>query len=638
MIRISRVRLRIRAQTALAGGVRALGLLALAAVLVLGLSQMVARGWQSPLAALLSGLDPRLHPIGWALATLGAMAGGTVLWMWRQGPTLTETARLCDRRVSQTGDNGDRVYVALHLARRGEDPWVAALLAQAAGDLRRLDPARAWPWRRPRGTLGLLALAALAATLVTLEAPAPAARASGRSSSAGDLADLADPALLGAEARLLTLIERIREGRGDLVSRDELTALARLAAQSEARQAGYSERLRELAEDLSKDEATRALGQALAQALADERGKTRAEAKTRAGVEMGPVEQATHRLAGHRLAGHRLAGDIEGADGAAKRLAQSLLYAATRLDTRTETPGATTPRSLPGLEAPPTAMAPEPTPAGPGQGAPSRKGARAAGNRSGAGPAGPNEGRLFSQGDGSQAVPATGATPDDPTGGGAAGGGADRRLKRLRRDLERAASACEDPRACPSALDQLGRSLDQHVRAARGRKAERLADLAQRALEPLSAPQRARGAGTPQPRAEGRGPAAGARSKEPASGAAGETSEPGAPGLGGGLGPGSGSGAGSPEAAEPHGGAVPALFAGRGQSLAAPLAEGPGPSRAQVIEAAGSEGFSPAAYREVFRAYRAAVEEVLDDGRVPDHRRRVVQRYFELIRPGSPSP
>ena len=52
-----------------------------------------------------------------------------------------------------------------------------------------------------------------------------------------------------------------------------------------------------------------------------------------------------------------------------------------------------------------------------------------------------------------------------------------------------------------------------------------------------------------------------------------------------------------------------------------------------MIEAAAERGFARGAYNRVFSDYQAAVEEALTAGDVPEGRRYVVRRYFQLIRP-----
>jgi hypothetical protein len=72
---------------------------------------------------------------------------------------------------------------------------------------------------------------------------------------------------------------------------------------------------------------------------------------------------------------------------------------------------------------------------------------------------------------------------------------------------------------------------------------------------------------------------------------------------------------------------------GRGHETEARIKGSGGPSRAQVIEAAAERGFAHGAYDRVFRDYQPAVEEALTTGDVPEGRRYVVRRYFQLIRP-----
>lgn len=56
-------------------------------------------------------------------------------------------------------------------------------------------------------------------------------------------------------------------------------------------------------------------------------------------------------------------------------------------------------------------------------------------------------------------------------------------------------------------------------------------------------------------------------------------------------------------------------------------------SRAEVIEGSAQDGFSDATYQRVFTSYRAVVEDTLVQSRVPEDRRQLVRRYFDLIRP-----
>ncbi|HVU50908.1 MAG TPA: hypothetical protein VHL80_09495, partial [Polyangia bacterium] len=58
-----------------------------------------------------------------------------------------------------------------------------------------------------------------------------------------------------------------------------------------------------------------------------------------------------------------------------------------------------------------------------------------------------------------------------------------------------------------------------------------------------------------------------------------------------------------------------------------------GPTRSEVIEASARRGFATHDYVRVFGDYQPVVEEALASGAVPEGRRYVVRRYFQLIRP-----
>jgi len=64
-----------------------------------------------------------------------------------------------------------------------------------------------------------------------------------------------------------------------------------------------------------------------------------------------------------------------------------------------------------------------------------------------------------------------------------------------------------------------------------------------------------------------------------------------------------------------------------------PVADGAGPSRAQVIDGAAGRGFASRPYAHVYTEYRAAVEEALGATGVPPGQQYLVRRYFDLIRP-----
>jgi hypothetical protein len=71
----------------------------------------------------------------------------------------------------------------------------------------------------------------------------------------------------------------------------------------------------------------------------------------------------------------------------------------------------------------------------------------------------------------------------------------------------------------------------------------------------------------------------------------------------------------------------------RGHESEARVASGAGPNRAQVIGGAADRGFAQRGYARVFSDYQAAVEDALAASAVPEGRRYVVRRYFDLIRP-----
>jgi hypothetical protein len=71
----------------------------------------------------------------------------------------------------------------------------------------------------------------------------------------------------------------------------------------------------------------------------------------------------------------------------------------------------------------------------------------------------------------------------------------------------------------------------------------------------------------------------------------------------------------------------------RGHETEARVANGAGPNRAEVIGGAADRGFAQRGYSRVFADYQAAVEDALATTAVPEGRRYVVRRYFDLIRP-----
>jgi hypothetical protein len=260
-----------------------------------------------------------------------------------------------------------------------------------------------------------------------------------------------------------------------------------------------------------------------------------------------------------------------------------------------------------------------------------------------------------------------------PPAAGAAGAD-ERHLEQLRRDLEDTAAKCRagDPDCARQAerraqdlwrnerrsqaadpLRQLQRSVRQmRERVGRGDMRDGEEARAQRAFE-----RGASGQGEPGQQGESRGQAREGQSGEGQS-AEGEAGE-GQRGEEGGSGTaGNGDGSGSAAAAEVETAAIEQSGAANGggegagtQPGASPLgreespasgrshdrearvASGAGPNRAEVIGVAAGRGFATRGYGKVFADYAAAVEDALGATAVPEGKRYIVRRYFDLIRP-----
>ena len=61
--------------------------------------------------------------------------------------------------------------------------------------------------------------------------------------------------------------------------------------------------------------------------------------------------------------------------------------------------------------------------------------------------------------------------------------------------------------------------------------------------------------------------------------------------------------------------------------------KGAGPSRSEVIKKASQSGFANRKYKDAYEEYEKAVEEVLEQEKVPPGYRHYVRRYFDFIRP-----
>ena len=268
----------------------------------------------------------------------------------------------------------------------------------------------------------------------------------------------------------------------------------------------------------------------------------------------------------------------------------------------------------------------------------------------------------------------------------------ERRLERLARDLDDTAAACRDRApGCRAEAENRARDLSDLAHRAAGaeplRRLERAArqmrsrvgrgELAEGEGEGEKSDARrfqraARGERQAEAQGEDQGGAEGEAAAEAGKGQrAGEgqgRGDPGKPGgdargaLGSGTAPGEGEGGneGAGEAAlakrerDANGAGAeggdgigtgpggPALgrrdtAANGGHATEARVANGAGPSRAEVIGVAAGRGFAGRSYAQVFADYQAAVEDALGATAVPEGKRYIVRRYFDLIRPRSGS-
>jgi hypothetical protein len=524
---------------------------------------------------------------------------------------LDHCARVADRAL----DGQDRVLSALHLSDR-DGPLARALVADALARLATLAPEVAFPSRRPKAlplaVASALALALAAVTPVRSRAarpmPAPlaapvakrplvvAAEVDAELAAARNAAELAsrlDDARLGELARDL---ERLLAGlqTGTLDAGDALDKMKAIeaAAASDARAAALDERARDAAlEALSKQAATRAVAQAL---RANSEGATdAASAAMAAAAETRPAET------GRALA------------GAAQAVASSA-------------------------------------------------------NGAGDDKAGePGRRRLARDRPNNEANTNPGARGDDA-----------RRLERLSRDLDDAAARCRagDP-SCRNDAEARGRDLSQLSRRAAAGEGMRQLERAARQLRARmgqgelseggddAAARRfqraARGEGDGEREQSGESGGASDRvtgvameesgsdptGSEGPSGPSGQPNRQGQQGEGGNADmagmraggggseerSGSGEGIGRQPGSEAAGERT--TLGARGRDAEARVADGAGPNRAQVIGSAGGRGFAAEGYARVYADYSAAVEDALGTTAVPEGKRFLVRRYFDLIRP-----
>jgi hypothetical protein len=602
---LRRIRRRLRLFAALEGGIAGGAVAALALALLIAIERH-GGGAASRTAGL--GLPLRFGFVRIFVGTFVGIFVGACVRSLREIP-LERCARLADAAL----DGQDRVLSAFHLEGEAPPPLVAALVADALTRAERLAPGSAVPARRPRGlaTLGAAAVALGVAVLFPIRSRA--ARPSPETAMAPRHAKLAPDALeVEREAARAALAEAAR--------RDD----RRLAALAE----DFAQAVRSLASDKIADgdalEALRSLGARVAEAARDaERDRRAAEAATRA-----LDENPRTRAAGRALAANEA--------GSAERARAALGASA---------------------EAQPNATARALAAAAQGLAASSNA---AGDSRSEAGP------RRLSR------EAAIGASDQAPTGVTGGDPGA-RRLEQLRRDLDQTSAACRDgdpgcragaesraddlsrlarQGAAADGLRRLQRAADQlRARVGRGELRDGDAQAARsfaRAADGQSPSEREsaqgergnRGAdsdGTDRSKSgdHGSGDDTGASAAQAeAADAPADQSASTRPSDGTGTGETEGQGIGKQAGGAPLG--ARDNGPSRGRESEAHLATGEGPNRAEVIGSAAGRGFVARGYARVYSDYAAAVEDALGATAVPEGKRFIVRRYFDLIRPRSP--
>jgi hypothetical protein len=604
------VRIRRRArwlaalEGAVAGGAAGTGVLAL--VTAVARARGAGLGWRA----------------GAAVVAVSAAAGAVALAA-RRIP-LSRCARLLDAAIDGPLPSRDRALSALSFTGAPATPFSRAAIADAVARGERFGPSAVAPAHRPR-TLPLLAGGALALAIVGLvPARAPAAlhvppgdavaarpreprlrvAASALDAERAEARAAAEAAASAGDAPMAKVAAELRAAldalaNGDLGQGEALDRLRELAARAaDAAQDAEGQRaaLRAAGRAMEPTAATRSLGRALS----------------------GDAPEATQRAL-EALADRA----AEGGDGDRAALAQALEAAAAAA------------------------------------------GDAAAGEAT-AGAEGEQRRRLNHDRPGGAAGAASG--PPAARNG-------ERRLERLHRDLNDAANGCHgDAETCSRQLRERGAELPNMQREAAGAGERRRLETAVRQLR-----ERLRRGELGQPRTgqgEGRFARA-ARGQDTSSEGTGEASEGVEPGgarggddpamadaegegesvadetgrTGSGEGEGSqgtqaagdaeaqrgqGAGIGKEPGADPLGaGSTPPT---RGHEREAHLRGTAGPTRSEVIEASARRGFASGDYQRVFDDYHAVVEESLAAGAVPEGRRYLVRRYFQLIRPRAAAP
>jgi hypothetical protein len=565
------------------------------------------------------------HPT-WRVAAAGVAVGaalGAIVWAARR-ISLSRCARLLDRAMDGAAPSGDRALSALAFIGAPPTPFARAAIADAVERAQRVSPALVAPAGKPRA-LPLFAGGALALAIVgLLPARAPAARRVPPGEPA---------AVRPREPRL-----RIAASALDAEREDARAAAEAADAAGDVRTARLASELRATLDALAKGD----LGQGEAldrlRELAARAGQAAEDAETqRAGLRA--AGQALEPTPSTRPLGHALSAD---APEATQKALDALANRAAG-DSETE------------------------------RGALARALEAAAATAGDAAQEGAQPGA-----DGQQRRRLNRDRPSTPQGAGAdaTARNGERRLERLHRNLDDAAAGCRgDAETCARKLRESGGDLSQMQREAGGAGERRRLESAARQLRErlrrgeLGEPRGGQGArrfaraargqgsqeeGSEQATAEERqgmsqGQGTGGDGDPAMADAEGEgepaSEESGGASAGRGEGPegaataageaggepGQGAGAGNEPGGEPLGaGSTPPT---RGREREAHLRGSAGPTRSEVIESSARRGFASDDYERVFSDYQAVVEESLAAGAVPEGRRYVVRRYFQLIRP-----
>jgi hypothetical protein len=592
---LRRIRRRVRFLAALEGGVSG-GAIAAAALA----AAVVIIRWR--------GGSPA--PAGRALAG-GLISAGVLVGVLARAAARISLSR-CARIADAALDGQERVLSAFCLDRGSPSPLVAALIADAERHAAHLLPGRAVPLRRPPGLPALLgAVAALCGALL-FPISSRAARTPPRSPSGSEPLPLPPGALEGErdEAR------RASEAAARLADR-RLAALA----------ADFDRALRGLSSGRLTEGAALDLLRALQTQAAEAASAAEQGGRATAAAAGALAEKPETRAAGKALA-----------DDAGERASEALGASAAAHPSETGQALAAAARGVAQSLADTNGGSAE-TKTGPRRLA--RNGAAA---------------------DSGAIPPQTGSAESDA-----------RRLEQLRRDLDQAGAACRDgDSSCRARAEDGARDLARLGRQAAAadslRRLERAAEQTRArvsrgelrdgdALAAGSFSHAAQGRGDDRDRDQasrrgdvlaeknGRESSSGAASVSARSGSAAGSEDASGAALaeraaalsasessGAQPGDGTGQGIGRQPGGAPLG-HEDDRAGGGGREIEAQLANGRGPSRSEVIGAAAGQGFVDPGYARVFTDYAAAVEDALGATAVPEGKRYVVRRYFDLIRP-----